>query len=463
MGTKSSPLDAVGLDLLQPSEAGTRNSKSETRPSGTTQPRTGGTPRAKTHRRKKTRKSKSVPTLPLEEVDAETGPKASTAEGSDVEVGPADLESDLAYELVHLRQDGAYQKRVERPVLEQSLKVPVRLGGHYLNLDVGYRAATAGRIARQGRYLLDLRSLSVEWSVGMLRVIAGLQTIRWGESFGLPIVDLVNPVDAAEVWAWNRDDHVIPQGTLLAAMTWGALTHQVLITPEPRCPRPPEGLPQPAPGERCFPWGKEVEGGIRLGYLFGSGLDLKVFALRHHQRAQLVTIDPIFGSMQRHDPQVTSVGMSSSWAFESVVLRADAVRSQDVASPNATNTDLEKMARLEMALGGDYTVESGDATLGIVVHAQSWQRKPEALTHKDQGWIGYHGTMEILDGALSMDATYLGGIQSDDELFVPKIMWEMSDRFSWTLAAELGISKGNGDPQYFRNRTAISNTLAARF
>lgn len=340
-------------------------------------------------------------------------------------------------------------------------------------------------------YVIRPDSLFIEFQRNFFRATMGMQQITWGESFGLPIVDVVNPVDLSEPIGSESQDYKISVPLSSVELIGGNFYLQGIYVPLAR--RSP--VPDSVNGIRVvdfapYKFGRDSEYGGRVGYLFPFGLDLKALYYRHNTRLPRFELDLASPSDPRLvlvETNQNSYGLSISQSLEEFVIRADALFEEGYLLPGLTRTTPIAEApvtrslladRFQVVSGVDYTTTGGDM-FGLQfqyenVELNSRGRSAEASPTPVSGvredetpapkyWAGARMMLVSESQDFSFDIFGFQGIGNDDWWIRPLGRAQFAKRFEFIAQANLTGGNGNGNPDLFFRRRNITGTLSYRF
>jgi hypothetical protein len=297
-------------------------------------------------------------------------------------------------------------------------------------------------------YEADIRAGNIMMSREKFRVVAGFQEIPWGETFGLPILELVNPRDFRDPLlndpSWMR----LPVAAIQTQLFLGKLTLQGVLTPIPRHNR------YPLPGSRFDPadstaglelrrevaypnpaFGEFMEYGGRASYLF-DGVDVAFMAYRHWNRQPVFQLVPTSLSTAELIPvelPMNTFGNSISYSTGPYVFRGDTaiglngpLQSDDIGA-------IEQGTKIQNIVGVDLTTEDG---LNVGFQFQTEASLLAAGTRRFH-WISHRISKRIWDGKLEPEAFIFAGAGNPDLWIQPKLTWYASD--AWTVSFRLDL------------------------
>gem|GEM_PF-511489 len=345
---------------------------------------------------------------------------------------------------------------LRRAYAEVALKLPVDLSkktGSTLTFNLVMKAflefvdnstGTAYRTEATGEF----RAANLKFQSEKLAITVGAQEIAWGETFGFHIADIVNPRDLTDPLfndpEWQREA-VVALNSQLLLESW---TFQFIFTPFTRdsdFASPlgffPVAEPPPEPTSAKFRrFGRDTEGGFRLGHLFVSGFDVNAFVYSHRSRnpAFQLGVGPSGPELFPIDLRVLSVGMSGSYAAGDFVFRGDVIHhsgipvtAEDLGSPIVQN-------QTQSILGIDWTLAESQWTFGGQYHADFWSR---GSSRTPRGLVSLHAisgrvAKPLLDGKLLPEIFVYQGLTARDRWIQPRLTWFPWQGLSFSLRAD---------------------------
>lgn len=203
------------------------------------------------------------------------------------------------------------------------------------------------------------------------KVQVGLQKVTWGETFGFPIADVVNPID------WSRSPLTKPEDSKLASWLGhyqyfdGVWSLQGLASPW-SSHRQAEAAYHDALGGGSAETEPILEYGGRAGLLTAAGLDIKASAYHHQNRTPLYRLEsgpsgpPTLNQVSR---EMDTYGISFSYDFDGTLIRADSVH-EPVFYLNGSDGTLAETGRTGAIIGADRTVGE-DWFVGMQVYGEN--------------------------------------------------------------------------------------------
>jgi hypothetical protein len=298
------------------------------------------------------------------------------------------------------------------------------------------------------RVFIDPVNVSLELLMNSFSFQVGFLRYRFSETFGLQILDIANPRDYSDYvlndLSWAKRSVF----GLNLQTRWDRLETLWMLTLWSNGDRLPyrntpfdltDGNFGYEGGVVHRPWFKDYEYGVRLKYLFESGLDLSLLAYRHFVRPTYQTIRPVFPVgfvAELSQRMVNSLGMAGSFVIGDWVLRGDFLYTKQDTLQESPFL-LKFRDHYQHLLGIDRIWENwtfgaqvqNDFTyernfVGVKVenaHFEFW--KPSVMAflgdkNSDQ-WIQVKNAFELGNWNLSVIADFLEGSSSDDGLFGP--------------------------------------------
>lgn len=327
----------------------------------------------------------------------------------------------------------------------------------------------------------DPRSAVVERTDDHTNISIGLQQIVWGETFGLPIADLVHPRDLRDPLLLDMDWVRLPVPAANVQLLFDSFRIQAVAVPFPRnnvLPKhgttfdPFHELPHPLPlipvqDQRSFPldrFGRDGECGGRVSYLFEFGLDVALLYYFHWNRTPVyellwqsapVAIPSVFAPVQE---RVHGTGLTFSQAFENWVLRGDFIVHPKEPVADDSLGPAKRVAHLQGVLGADRTTESG-WTFGVQAH------------YDDRGirnlfWGSAQIKTTLFDGRLEPQLFVFVGIDNSDRWVQPRIDWHVVDPWTVSLRADFvwgSLDDRRGDLGLVDGKHRVMGCTSLRF
>lgn len=301
---------------------------------------------------------------------------------------------------------------------------------------------------------IALRRFTAETSGDWYRISLGLQEVTWGETFGVPIVDIVNPRDLTQSLLYKWEQHKLPLLMAYPQFFWNNFTAELIFVPLPR--QTPLAFPVQ---ERQLRFGKDAEFGGRIGYLFENGWDLKIFYYNHWNRSPALSVSPLGLKSQMN--RVDSVGGSFSFATSNLVFRGDTVYSDSTPFPKIIAQSPVLGSVWQTVLGTDYTSE-GQSTVGVQLHIDHWNY-PGRIRPALLG-LGVRYRTELFRRALEPEIFLFTGINNRDRWIAPKLTWNATANLKVSGELHWLTSSGNGYPILFAgNQTRFFSSATLSF
>ena len=302
----------------------------------------------------------------------------------------------------------------------------------------------------------EIRALYLDKTADTWSLKVGFQEVSWGETFGLYILDIVNPRDLTDPFfndlCWIR----LPVFAMNAQYFQEPWNCQLILTPIPRN----NWLPEKGSPWDVFPeifdrssllgphkfsvgrWGQDAEYGGKIEYLFESGIDLTAYYFRHWNRYPVYRagFDGTHSYLKPVLRRIQTLGASFSKAYEEIVLRGDSAVSFRTPWQEPAFGLYRKTNLWRTILGLDYTNDNG-MTAGFQYHFDLWN---QGHLHS----ISIRYLQDYADGKYLFAFFIYKGINNGDVWVQPAITWNINDSASATLQADiLGGHEGNGTPK----------------
>lgn len=320
----------------------------------------------------------------------------------------------------------------------------------------------------------DPRTAVIERSDDHTNIAIGLQEIVWGETFGLPIADLVHPRDLRDPLFFEMDWMRLPVPAANVQVLFDKLRLQAVAVPIPRNNMLPErgSAFDPFPAildpfrvvpQRDFPMrrlGADGEYGGKVSYLFDWGLDLGLLYYYHWNRTPVYELQIQGGSIVVAPVQerVHGAGLTFSKAFEDWVLRGDFVVHpkepwiDDMLGPS------KRITHVQGILGADMTTES-KWTFGLQAHFDEREIR-------DLFWFSAQVRKSLFDGKLEPQVFVFVGVDNSDRWLQPRIDWHVFDPWTVSLRADLvwgSLDDRRGDLGLLDGRHRVMGWTSLRF
>jgi hypothetical protein len=329
----------------------------------------------------------------------------------------------------------------------------------------GYAGTTNG---------LDPRAAFVERADDHTNVALGLQEIVWGETFGLPIADLVHPRDLRDPLLYDMDWMRLPVPAANGQLLFDNLRLQSVAVPIPRNnmlpkrgtaydPFPPVLDSIPVEPQRSFPVdrvGRDGEYGGRASYLFGFGLDVALLYYFHWNRTPVYELQDrgtgfVVAPVQE---RVHATGLTFSQAFEHWVLRGDFVVHPREPVIDDWLGPSKRVTHVQGVLGADMTTED-QWTIGFQTHY-------DYRGIRDLWWWSALVRKSLLDGKLEPQVFLFVGADNTDTWIQPRVDWHVVDAWTLSLRADLvwgTLDEHRGDLGLIRGRHRVMGWTSLRF
>ena len=304
---------------------------------------------------------------------------------------------------------------------------------------------------------ISIRNLSGSVSRGKWRLAAGFQEIPWGETFGFPILDIVNPRDYRDPLLLDPSWVRLPVAAAQVQVFLDRLTLQGVLTPLPRNNefvsqgsiydpiRNNAGISlsnTPNPTSGFVP-----EFGGKASYLFESGFDWGLIYYHHFNRNPVYSLqwvganDPPVGSPYQLVPelnQVDTLGTTLSYSLGQFVLRLDSALHLGQPIQGQTLGTIAQGTQWQNVVGTDLTLAE-DWTFGVQFQTE-YDRF--AANTRSLNWISARLSKPVLNGRLTFDLYSFAGVDNSDLWIEPQIKVNLVDPLTILLRADFVYSSG---------------------
>ncbi|MBF0362327.1 MAG: hypothetical protein HQK49_15025 [Oligoflexia bacterium] len=306
-------------------------------------------------------------------------------------------------------------------------------------VNVGFRAYK--KFTTYGEDSAELRTLVLKDKGTYYSSVWGLQFVNWSETFGLNILDIVNPRDFSEFIFEDLSASKIPVWAFKTSILLDKFTIQPIYVPQARnYIVPPKGsffdpIPKvldaivrvPAKDKKIF---TDHEYGLKLAYLFSFGLDFSLIYYSYYHRIPVYYLN--LSDFKLHladDKRVTSYGNSFTYSNGGLVLRGDTLFTKEV--PYFSNDFIYRISDQWQGIYGlDYTFEN-QIIIGSQFHFENIN---------ENKWISFQIKKSI--GNFDLQAMYFTGINNKDLWIRPEITWHFLNIHQIRLYADI-LSRGS--------------------
>lgn len=369
------------------------------------------------------------------------------------------------YAAVRIDSDYAltsYRVSLLRPTVYAGMRGRLRFASQERSWLLPDRLALIGR-ARHMRYFgqdalqsdyseAEWVELSGEWLVAQHALKIGVQELVWGETIGLPLVDLVHARDQREPIFTDPSETRLPAAmAVLSLAPFANWNWQSFVTPLPPKPRLPKRRAELAIIDRSHSSvDQEAEFGTRLGWLSPSGIDTKIYALRHASRIPIY--EPVIvdgqAALSYHSSMLNTAGAGLSYAAGAWVLRGDFVRHLNQAFWSPSKSSLEHGAVDRLALGIDWSGE--DTRFFALQYSQDQYASQFAslITPRWRRWMAGKFSLPLAGRSFKVEGLVMQGLGHRDLWLQPRVLAETASGLSVELRADL-LSGDNQLGHYF--------------
>ncbi|MCK5884372.1 MAG: hypothetical protein KAG61_11840 [Bacteriovoracaceae bacterium] len=280
----------------------------------------------------------------------------------------------------------------------------------------------------------NFRDLTFNYKGSNYTLSAGRQTITWSETFGLNIMDIVNPRDYSYAFfddiEWSKKPVWLATSKFFGE-NWFV---ELLLNPYGESNTlATKGSEFDAYRETNFGRGDaddhKFEYGTRANYLFKSGLDLSLIYYRHMNRNPYYYLGTDF-VLKQNTEMVDSFGTTFSFSTDSWVFRGDVLYNSD--NPVAKGPlGTENKDWMQSIVGADY---SGIDRLILAVQVMT-----DSL--KSQEWVALQFRKEI--DSFEMATMAVIGLDNSDIWIRPELKWTGYENLTLKGRFDYLYGKGN--------------------
>lgn len=344
--------------------------------------------------------------------------------------------------------------------LSQDIRIRFRQLGQGPRLDFSYHFEIDLEQEDQDHLLRDNLdrinfSMVQPYTYGSLGI--GVQTLSWGESVSLPILDLSNPRNMSHPKGFYDKAGKISIPMLTGELSVSAFQLSTYISFWPKPARAPDelaGFSVKQPDEkRIF---EDFEGGLRIGRTLDN-LDLKLLYLRHEARIPSFYISAFAdeGDLILNQKKIDTFGLSFSWAGFENLLRGD-LRYSPNHPVNGVMQRKTERDLLQGIVGYDYSPNI-NTIIGLELHYDDWGLMPYhfvdgpwAANHEEQArlyWLGTNTRLNFFSNRLETRLLFLRGISNSDMLLRARAEYKPTDKLGFNLEVQK-TSFNSSSPRY---------------
>lgn len=312
---------------------------------------------------------------------------------------------------------------------------------------------------------MDIRELSGEWQGDQSTLTLGVQEVVWGETIGLPVVDLVHPRDYREPIYRDPAESRLPAALArIDLQLLQALNLQILATPIPPPPRVRERIGDtPVSPPQTSQSLAAAEYGSRLGWLFASGLDVKFYALHHHNRNEVYQpiLEGSTPSLRLVQEAMNTMGMGFSYSSHAIVWRGDAAR--HIGQPYESLGSIRHGSLLRAALGFDWTGPD-ELLIACQISQDRYDHDFQPAVGRTQlSWGAVKVSAPLLSRVITLEALSMHGLGHTDRWLQPRLVFTTRRGFSAELRADLLAGESPGYFHPYRDDDQFRFSLRYRF
>lgn len=263
----------------------------------------------------------------------------------------------------------------------------------------------------------------------------GYQIINWSETFGINIMDIVNPRDYSYGIFGDLEDMQKSVFTINYQLLFDKYNFQFVFTPKVESDKFPDvssvysTLPTTVRGlvVNDFPSYQifnELEYGLKINYLADNGIDLNFIYFFHQNRNPIYEIKK--NQLYPVSEFINSYGITCSKAFTHFVLRGDLLL--DINSPYIDNSLIvHTKDRFQTVMGLDYQ----GASESIIAFQSFYSSEYEKI------WLAFQYKDSFLKKSLDATFTVFKGIYNNDVWITTEIVKSFNDSMSLLFKFDL--------------------------
>ncbi len=317
---------------------------------------------------------------------------------------------------------------------------------------------------------LELREVYLDWYLGDNYIKLGKQQVVWGETDGLRVLDVINPMDFREMILPDFEDSRIPIWMVNYSRSFSNFNLQFLLIPDTTTSLVGDGLYAPT-SPRFVP---SITGGfsalvveddegvdtkldntdvaLKISHSL-DGLDLGFIAISQYNDTYLVEStyeESEGGTTLTLSPKYfrrNLFGFTYSQAFGDLVVRSEAAFSDaqySYLTDNTVNNGLQRSKELSYALALDWAVlDDGIITGQFFQSVLSSSGKNLTRDKTDSSW-SVMLSQYFVNQIYNVDLMFLQNINDKDGLFRAKFNWAYSDALNVSFGGDyiFGDSEG---------------------
>ena len=310
----------------------------------------------------------------------------------------------------------------------------------------------------------ELRQAWIDLSRDDWRFRIGRQSVVWGETTGLKVLDIVNPQSYREfllgsfgatrtpLWMLNAE-RPVGQGTLQALLVLEREGHRLPRTGGVFAQAPYADRPK-APGRARY---RDIEPGLRYSFA-RQGWALTLNAFRHRDDFPIWRLTET-GQRQAFEPRMTTLGASAAKTYGDYSLRLETTltgrRHFFAATPDGLHTTPEFASAISIAW---------PALWGTRFRLQFFQTStlaPHPALPRNETEMTAVATAERSFPTTRLTATLTGhqSLSGQGALIRPRLTWRAHESFSLTAFADLFEGPPNTFYGQFAHRDRVGITL----
>lgn len=422
---------------------------------------------------------------------------------ADLQAGPLNLSTELMFEQAHATRSGTVHKLNLSIVNKLDAELSDDLGLHG-NLRFNHDRRDSNDYSQErsyGRYSrphyigqqgkLTLQELYLDWQMGSGLLRLGKQQVAWGETDGMRVLDLVNPLDLSEFVLAPFDEIRIPVWMLNYSWIGEEYAYQFLFIPDTTRSYVPNGRFQPssplvtpvlAPSQAAGaqvpviypdPGGrsglKHADLGLRLGRsLAGRDLNLILLRQQSHEYLAVASLDAT-GQIRTLTPTYFMrhlAGVSYSEALDEFVFRAElsySPREYFYQRIPGRGSGLNRRAEWRYAAALDwYGMDDGLLSMQLLQSVLAGSATALVRDRVDTS-LSLALSQNFLNQIYRLDLSLIHSLNQKDGLLRASVLWNTTDHLSISLGVDSFYGEATGLFGQFRERDRVSLIMKYAF
>ena len=309
----------------------------------------------------------------------------------------------------------------------------------------------------------ELRQAWIDLSRDDWRFRLGRQTVVWGNTTGLKVLDIVNPQSYREFLLSSFDSARTPLWMLNAERPVGQGTLQALLVLERgghRLPRTGGVFAQPLYADRPKPPGRaryrDLEPGLRYSFA-KDGWALTLNALRHRDDWPVWRLDQT-GARAAFEPRMTTLGASAAKTYGDYSLRVETTLN-DRRYFHGNMNDIHPSPEFASVVGVAWTALANTQIDLQFFQTSALDHAPGMLRDETEMTAVFSAERTFPTTALAASLTTHHGLSGQGALIRPRLTWQLHENLAITAFADLFEGRPTTFYGQFHHRDRVGLTL----